>query len=321
MEEAEYYIKLEKNYSIAHLENYFAYVYEPVAILMVFFMVFGIVSNICILYIYISCIKKTILRLFIINLSFVDLTNCLLGIPLGIVHLLSPLTYHSDFLCRLRPFILYTCCIASVFILFSICCERYNSICRSTKKQLTVFQSKVLIGTIHILSVILSLPCWLIYSNVLVDTNLFQIIQCVYRPPHNFHYYSNFLTGSFLFMVIAMITMYSHIYYRAKQHFSLLKDRRDSISLTPGRQFKKRTSQMEITQINFTVIAITLLFIISYLPTRALMIVYNKGGHILIAERYKLILNRSWILNCSLNPLVYGACNKEFRKEFEKRFH
>ena len=318
---AEYFIEVKQNYSFTNLHNYFVYINTPAVIFMTFFMLIGIMTNSAILYVYILRIrKKSLLRNFIINLAFVDLMNCVLSIPFGIVQLLSPISYPSQFLCHLRHFTLYCCCIASILILFSISFERYNSVCRATKKQMSISQGNILILVVYILSIISSIPCWFIYSNVYIDSNLFQLIQCIYKPSVLLHDYGIFLTICAVFIIIVMIILYTNIYYNAKKHFVMVVERKNSQGADAYNKLNRYEYRSEILQINITVIAITVLFVLSYIPTRTMLILNGRHGEMLMIDRFKLILGRCWVLNCSLNPLVYGACNKEFRKEFKKLF-
>lgn len=87
-------------------------------------MVIGFLGNLHVVIFYALRMKSTNHRNFILFLSSLDLTSCIVGMPLTIYTLKEPLLYATNATCKLHAFINYFVCIASAFTLFVIAFER-----------------------------------------------------------------------------------------------------------------------------------------------------------------------------------------------------
>lgn len=87
-------------------------------------MVIGFFGNLHVLIFYAIRMKSTNHRDFILFLSSLDLTLCIVGMPLTMYTLKEPLFHATRAMCKLHFFVNYFVCISSAFTLLVIAFER-----------------------------------------------------------------------------------------------------------------------------------------------------------------------------------------------------
>ena len=311
----------DQNETINDLNAYIFEYNKAVVIFMSFFMFVGIVGNSLTLYIYLFRMKSSTLQIFIVHLGFVDMLGCCLSVPLEMVDLILPYMYPSDFICKLQVLILYYTCTASSFSLLVIAVERFNRVCRPLARQISTFYSKWIVVGVSLVSLFISIPTCLDFhrgeiqfENGIVGYGCNADISLFWEV----NYY--ILTSLYLLCLLIMFILYFFIWRKARQHFRQLDARRhkkpkdDSDKLT---HLNQETTHIS-SQVNLTIFSITTLFVVSFAPNFILNFahpVYTPNTYIVIK-----IFHRLWVLNCSLNPVVYGIFNQEFRQECKRLF-
>ena len=291
---------------------------KPLLIFISFFMFVGIVGNSLTLYIYLFRMKSSTLQIFIVHLGFVDMLGCCLCVPLSMVYLILPYTYPSDFLCKLRVLILYYTCTASSFSLYVIAVERFNRVCRPLARQISTFYSKRIVVGVSLFSFLISIPPCLHYQRKEIHLENGNVgYQCY--PDRSLFYkvFSYIIMTLFWLGLIIMFILYFFIWRKTRQHFRQLDDQRNNKLNDDSDKLNQETTRIS-SQVNLTIFSIIILFVVSFAPIfilRLVLLVYIKKNFTVI-----LIASHLWVLNCSLNPVVYGIFNGKFRQECQKLF-
>lgn len=279
----------------------------------------GIMGNASVIYIYGFCLNKSNIQFFIVFLGIFDIISSAVGIPLELAEMFHMNTYSSEALCKIQRLLNYACNIGSAGVLLAISLERYIKVCRSTKTQLTRTHCKLMSVGIIILCVALASPIAYGYDRlpVTVDGNV-TVYKCTFSSsPIIFTYYM----GLFPACIVNLIVIFSLYYFvlrSARQHFIQLQNRRNvtkqsNIDLS---SFKRRYSRT-----NISVICLTIVYALSFTPTLIIGMFttfFTVVDYSPVVRGILILMYRSWALNCSVNPLVYGFFNKPYRKAFTK---
>lgn len=223
--------------------------------------------------------------------------------------------YPSDFLCKLQPLAIYFSCIASVLSLFTIAVERFNRTCRPLARQMLPLHAKCIVVGLTLISLLLALPVGIGFQreNKLIKDCV--VSMCLPTFPAYWKHYYLFIVSCFVFCLFVTFVLYFFIWKRARLHFRQLEARRRKQSTDESNHTVQKVKRNS-SQVNITVFSITALFVISFAPNFIINVVQlNYSDEIFT---FIMILHRLWVLNCSLNPVVYGVCNSEFRQEFKR---
>ena len=87
-------------------------------------MIFGIIGNLHVLFVYMFRMKPSNPRTCILTLALLDMMTCVIGMPFIIIDLRNPLTFSMVTACKVLRFINYFICLASSFILTVIAVDR-----------------------------------------------------------------------------------------------------------------------------------------------------------------------------------------------------
>ncbi|XP_036359573.1 neuropeptide FF receptor 2-like [Octopus sinensis] len=272
-----------------------------------FFLIVGLVGNIFVVYIYARQSQKSNVETFILVLAVIDLIGCIFGMPLEMAEL--SLAIHSKYLCKLYKFVVFMCSAMSSLILFTIAVERFRKVCCPHGKQITPKLRQTLIIFIIVTSVALVLPVLIYFEYVpfTYEDKVYMICCCDLRRSPAWSY---ILAALILHIMLfsTMTVLYSLVQKTITQHFK-------------NKQSKEAAfKQDQFSRTNIVLISISVLFFVSFLPVLVFIVIhpYFKDSNLL--QILKVVLYRTWILNSSLNPFVYGFCNKIFRKSFVNIF-
>lgn len=292
---------------------------KPAFIFVSILLPIGLVGNSIALYIYGFRFQKQPVHVFLISLAVFDMIGCIFGIPLEMVALWYSKMYPSNVLCKLEKFFIFYSSITSTITLLVIAVERYNKVCRHTKKQLSVRQAKIMAVIIGFLSVGLALPGALFFEKMddPYSPSDGKII-CFYK--HGYEKLRNYFLvslGTDLLILTIMFYLYYRIWKVAKDHY-LPSNYMVNFNLNNmNARNQSSKTYAKISQTNKILVCITSLFGISFIPGLILGITYPliEGKHIpIIAEYFRQVVIRMWILNCTMNPIVYGLLNTRFRR-------
>ncbi|CAI9736338.1 orexin receptor type 2-like [Octopus vulgaris] len=188
--------------------------YLPVIFYVGISMLFGAIGNSAVSYIYYCKLEKTATNLFVAVLSACDLLSCLISMPVEIVGLRFPLTFHSDIACRLIRFIVAVGTITSALIIFVISVDRYLRVCRPLGRHFSRRSAKVASAVLVFSSILLATPAFLVFGKQRVPTRISGIIgeECSIAEGlkdtiYPLAYYCSLLVTCFAVFVVLM-TLY-----------------------------------------------------------------------------------------------------------------
>lgn len=179
------------------------------------FMVTGFIGNVHVLLVYAFKMKSTNHRIFILFLSTVDLSVCVIGMPLSLYRLREPLFFASSATCILQAFSNYFFCMTSAFTLLVIAFERYRKICKTFGWQMSRRHAKYACMSVLVIAFLCSSP-----NVFLIDTYERQSLKypginatvCVDVYQNNVDYYHICLTVVFFISFISLIFLYTCIW-------------------------------------------------------------------------------------------------------------
>merc|ERR1712098_608589 len=96
--------------------------------------------------------------------------------------------------------------------------------------------------------------------------------------------------------------------------------RRHSINHGDGDDHHTSPYKKNLHRTNRTVVLISLLFAISFVPSLLVSVLFAQFTDVKFSigvRTVRELIYGSWALNSSMNPLVYGFCNENFRTEFQ----
>lgn len=324
-------------------------VYFPLIVSLSMFMTFGIFGNCFAFFIYNYKFEISTTQMFVVALSVCDLLTCAISIPFEIALLYHPFTFQNDIACRIMVFFITVVIICSGLIVFMIAIDRYRLICRSFEDQLTLANSKKIIVLLTFISVFLSFPMLFIHGkeNRIVKQcgNIGEICSLAKSFEGTifiFFYYTFGVTCWAVIFIVIMILYYSiakrileidkikkHKFKRFLKYSSAIFQFTDQeIEDIPADKLnirRIRKSSLHPIQSNSIFFIITVLWVTSYVP-HFISIYWNlsvKNFYDTASQKDQLMnafLMVSYYPNCSINPYIYGLCNRQFRVEVKDLF-
>ena len=142
----------------------------PVIIYVFLCVTLGLIGNSFVCYIYTYRLKRSPSRIFILFLSILDMTSCIVGSSSELTDLFQPYVFNAPWSCKVLRFGLSFTIIAACFTLSCVAFDRYYKVC----KPLNAFPTrkiKYLCVTVVALSLFLSWPALVIFGLKTVTTD------------------------------------------------------------------------------------------------------------------------------------------------------
>lgn len=281
-------------------------------VFVVVFMIIGLFGNGMVIYIYGWRLRKSSIHVLLLLLAYFDMFCCLVALPLQIVEIRLNFIYPCRHLCKLSAFVIFYCCNGSILTLLAICALRYHKVCRFEKRQMSVTQARLAAVFISFLSLPLTIPAVIFFDikEISIAPGL-SARSCLWRDSYEHLWIYFMLMMAFnLSILLVMFVLYGLIWVKIR--------RQDTFKRTPSdnNQRKPRTK-------NRIFIGITALYAIGFLPGLLLGVFYPLYKDVILsagAEVVRNVLYRMWILNCTLNPVIYGFFGLRFREEARNVF-
>ncbi|GAB1603796.1 neurotensin receptor type 1-like [Argonauta hians] len=203
------------------LNNKKAILYIPVSVYIGITMVFGMLGNSLVCYVYGCLVKPTTTTCFILFLGIYDLICCSVTLPMEIVEMRYPYYYLPT--CKFQRLQITATAIASGFILLSIAIDRYICVCQPHKSKIE-YRLAVKISIISALvALVLSIPVYFLYGphSYEIDSNV-QVSEC--SSDHSMstsvlpQIYYGFLLILFVAILIPLSLLYIFIWQKLRRH-------------------------------------------------------------------------------------------------------
>uniref|UniRef100_A0A8K9WYR2 Neuropeptide FF receptor 1 n=1 Tax=Oncorhynchus mykiss TaxID=8022 RepID=A0A8K9WYR2_ONCMY len=301
------------------------YLHEP-SVAVVFIVSYLLIFLVCMVGNGVVCFivlrsknMRTVTNLFILNLAISDLLVGIFCMPTTLVDNIITGWPFGSLVCKLSGMVQGISVSASVFTLVAIAVDRFRCIIYPFKQKLTISTSTLIIVIIWVLAISIMCPSGVMLQRVLIllgdgYNNTRPIYWCRENWP-NQEMRKIYTTVLFANIYLAPLSLIVIMYVRIG--FTLftmpgLDNHRQMVS-----KKKKRVIKM--------LLMVALLFILSWLPLWTLMMLSDYAS--LTANQHRVINIyvyplAHWLafFNSSVNPIIYGFFNENFRRGFEAAF-
>uniref|UniRef100_A0A8D2LYQ6 Neuropeptide FF receptor 2 n=1 Tax=Varanus komodoensis TaxID=61221 RepID=A0A8D2LYQ6_VARKO len=271
---------------------------------------------------------RTVTNLFILNLAVSDLLVGIFCMPTTLLDSIISGWPFGNIVCKMNGMVQGISVSASVFTLVAIAVDRFRSIVYPFKQKLTLWTAVVIIIVIWVLAVAIMCP-----SAVMLKVEEEENYRVVlgYGNKTSPVYWCREAWPNQDMRKIYTTVLFANIYL-APLSLIVIMYARIGITLfniaTPacGKQGQERHSvyKKKLKVIKMLII-VALLFILSWLPLWTLAMLSDYAE---LSERQLYIINiyvypfAHWLafFNSSVNPIIYGFFNENFRRGFQAAF-
>ncbi|XP_054468765.1 neuropeptide FF receptor 2-like [Anoplopoma fimbria] len=285
---------------------------------------------------------RTVTNLFILNLAISDLLVGIFCMPTTLVDNIITGWPFGSLVCKLSGMVQGISVSASVFTLVAIAVDRFRCIVYPFKQKLTIATSKLIIVIIWVLAVSIMCP-----SGVMLQVTKEQRVRIVIgsnndtRPFYwcrenwpNQEMRKIYTTVLFANIYLAPLSLIVIMYARigitlCKTAIPQLRGS-GSMSEEGGGNNKpsvegRHTISKKKNRVIMMLLIVALLFILSWLPLWTLMMLSDYAS---LTEHQYRVINiyvyplAHWLafFNSSVNPIIYGFFNENFRRGFQAAF-
>ncbi|XP_033852521.3 neuropeptide FF receptor 2 [Acipenser ruthenus] len=280
---------------------------------------------------------RTVTNLFILNLAISDLLVGIFCIPTTLVDNLITGWPYGNVVCKLSGLVQGTSVSASVFTLVAIAVDRFRCIVHPFKPKLTLLEAGIAVVIIWVLAVAIMCP-----SAVMLTVSQVQDHYMVHNSDYNHTYplfscfedwpdkqmrriYTTVLFGHiYLAPLTLIVVMYSRIGVKLYESSVPVSDRVAGRPHQPHAEGRNVVPRKKIKVIKM-LIMVALLFMLSWLPLWTLMLLTDYATQ--TEEQLSLLTGyifpfAHWLAfsNSSVNPIVYGYFNENFKRGFQAAF-
>ncbi|XP_064827328.1 neuropeptide FF receptor 2-like [Oncorhynchus masou masou] len=285
---------------------------------------------------------RTVTNLFILNLAISDLLVGIFCMPTTLVDNIITGWPFGSLVCKLSGMVQGISVAASVFTLVAIAVDRFRCIVYPFKQKLTISTSKLIIVIIWVLAISIMCPSGVMLQvtkeqRVLIllgdsYNNTRPIYWCRENWP-NQEMRKIYTTVLFANIYLAPLSLIVIMYVRIG--FTLFKmavpasgrgiSSGSSGGTKPGLDNHRQMVSKKKKRVIKMLLMVALLFILSWLPLWTLMMLSDYAS--LTASQHRVINIyvyplAHWLafFNSSVNPIIYGFFNENFRRGFEAAF-
>ncbi|XP_070706757.1 neuropeptide FF receptor 2-like [Pempheris klunzingeri] len=285
---------------------------------------------------------RTVTNLFILNLAISDLLVGIFCMPTTLVDNIITGWPFGSVLCKLSGMVQGISVSASVFTLVAIAVDRFRCIVYPFKQKLTIATSKLIIVIIWVLAVSIMCP-----SGVMLQVTKEQRVRIVLgrnNETRPFYWcrenwpnqemrkiYTTVLFANIYLAPLSLIViMYARIGYTLSK--TTMPSMRGSgivseegIGNNKSSMEGRHTISKKKARVIVMLLVVALLFILSWLPLWTLMMLSDYAS---LTEHQYRVINiyvyplAHWLafFNSSVNPIIYGFFNENFRRGFQAAF-
>ncbi|XP_029465706.1 neuropeptide FF receptor 2 [Rhinatrema bivittatum] len=272
---------------------------------------------------------RTVTNLFILNLAVSDLLVGIFCMPTTLVDNIIAGWPFGNTICKMSGMVQGISVSASVFTLVAIAVDRFRCIVYPFKQKLTISTAVVIIAVIWVLAVAIMCPS-AVMSHVKEDKHFRVILGYSNKTSPIYWCQENwpnpemrkiYTTVLFANIYLAPLSLIVIMYVRIG--ITLFKTA-IPVGVKHGHDQHHFVSKKKQKVIKMLII-IALLFILSWLPLWTLMMLSDYAN---LTEFESQVINiyiypfAHWLafFNSSINPIIYGFFNENFRRGFQAAF-
>uniref|UniRef100_G3PTJ9 Neuropeptide FF receptor 2 n=1 Tax=Gasterosteus aculeatus TaxID=69293 RepID=G3PTJ9_GASAC len=270
---------------------------------------------------------RTVTNLFILNLAISDLLVGIFCMPTTLVDNIITGWPFGSLVCKLSGTVQGISVSASVFTLVAIAVDRFRCIVYPFKQKLTIATSKLIIVVIWVLA-----GCIMCPSGVMLQVTREQRVRIVTGSDTRPFYWCRENWPNQEMRKIYTTVLFANIYLAPLSLIVVMYARigitlcKTTIPQTnrPGVEGRHTISKRK-NRVIMMLLIVALLFILSWLPLWTLMMLSDYGS---LTEHQHRVINiyvyplAHWLafFNSSVNPIIYGFFNENFRRGFQAAF-
>ncbi|XP_067286459.1 neuropeptide FF receptor 1-like [Pseudorasbora parva] len=311
------------------------YYQHSLTVATVFILAYGLIFLLCMLGNILVCFivlknrqMRTVTNIFILNLAISDLLVGILCLPITLVDNLITGWPFDVVICKMSGLVQGASVSASVFTLVAIAVERFRCIVYPFQRKLTQPQAILTISFIWALAIAIMCPSAVTLTvsqdvlHFMVDSqnSTYPLFTCWEAWPDR-SMRKIYTTVLFSHIYLAPVTligiMYTRIAIKLVHSPASIQDAR-------AEDERRRLFRRKLRVVNM-LLMVALLFTISWLPLWILMMLTDYSN--LSAAQLDLVAVyifpfAHWLafFNSSVNPIVYGYFNENFRRGFQAAF-
>ncbi|NWU87346.1 NPFF2 protein, partial [Onychorhynchus coronatus] len=270
---------------------------------------------------------RTVTNLFILNLAVSDLLVGIFCMPTTLLDNIIAGWPFGSLVCKMSGMVQGTSVSASVFTLVAIAVDRFRCIVYPFKQKLTIPTAVTIVAVIWILAVAIMCP-----SAVLLQVQEEKHFRVILGPGNDTRpvYWCREDWPDPAMRKIYTTVLFANIYLGPLSLIVIMYVRISiALSHTAGagkRSQEQRHSTWKRKQkVIQMLIVVTLLFSLSWLPLWTLMLLSDYAS---LSDLQLKLINiyiypfAHWLafFNSSVNPIIYGFCNENFRRAFQDVF-
>lgn len=163
--------KVDPDKLLRELNDRTALRFLPVIIYMSLLMLIGTFGNLMVLIVYLRKRLKCSSDYFILNLAFLDLLTCLIGVPVEIADLRDPYMFYAPAACKLLRTVESFSNMGSTLTLMAIAMDRYKRICKLGERFSNQKAKRLCVGAI-LIGAITCWPAGVVFGKKTVDVGI-----------------------------------------------------------------------------------------------------------------------------------------------------
>ncbi|CAM4712493.1 unnamed protein product [Leuciscus chuanchicus] len=311
------------------------YYQHSLAVATVFILAYVLIFSLCMLGNLLVCLivlknrqMRTVTNIFILNLAISDLLVGILCLPITLVDNLITGWPFDVVICKMSGLVQGASVSASVFTLVAIAVERFRCIVYPFQRKLTQRQAIISIAFIWALAIAIMCPSAVTLTvsqdimHFMVDRDniTYPLFTCWEAWPERSMrkiYTTVLFSHIYLAPVTLIVIMYTRIAVKLVKSPASIRDAR-------AEDESRRVFRRKLRVVNM-LLMVALLFTVSWLPLWILMMLTDYGN--LSPAQLDLVAVyifpfAHWLafFNSSVNPVVYGYFNENFRRGFQAAF-
>ncbi|KAM3599770.1 uncharacterized protein V6R79_011209 [Siganus canaliculatus] len=285
---------------------------------------------------------RSVTNLFILNLAISDLLVGIFCMPTTLVDNIITGWPFGSVVCKLSGMVQGISVSASVFTLVAIAVDRFRCIVYPFKQKLTIATSKLIIIIIWVLAVSIMCP-----SGVMLQVTKEQTVRIVLSGVNDtrpFYWcrenwpnqemrkiYTTVLFANIYLAPLSLIViMYARIGFTlSKTTIPLMRGSgvasEEGLATNKSSMEGRHNISKKKTRVIMMLLVVALLFVLSWLPLWTLMMLSDYAS---LTEHQYRVINiyvyplAHWLafFNSSVNPIIYGFFNENFRRGFQAAF-
>nr|XP_055032563.1 neuropeptide FF receptor 1-like [Misgurnus anguillicaudatus] len=315
--------------------TFLPYYQHSLAVATIFILAYGLIFLLCMIGNILVCFivlknrqMRTVTNIFILNLAISDVLVGIFCLPITLVDNLITGWPFEVVICKMSGLVQGASVSASVFTLVAIAVERFRCIVYPFRQKLTERQAIITIAFIWALAIAIMCPS-AVTLTVSQDLQHFMVDQDnitypVYTcweawPERNMRkiYTTVLFSHIYLAPVALIVVMYTRISIKLFKSPASIRDAHTEDN-------SRRVFRRKLKVVNM-LLMVASLFTVSWLPLWIVIMLTDYGN--LTAAQLDLVAVyvfpfAHWLafFNSSINPIVYGYFNENFRRGFQAAF-